>query len=106
MDCLLAKNTNISKQTLTKECVGHILLFDFQRFNALTKVTPIEKEIEKDWFKKDLLEKFNDDNVDILIVFGHLVIQHGQNQELLLLHNTLRKHFKNTVIQYFEGIRI
>lgn len=78
-------------------------LFDFQRFNTLTRVTPIEKEIQKDWFKKDLLEKFNDENVDILIVFGHLVIQHGQNQELLLLHNTLRKHFQGTVIQYFGG---
>ncbi|CAI8500461.1 unnamed protein product [Hanseniaspora opuntiae] len=91
--------TNVNK----KNVLAISFLFDFQRFNALTKVTPIEKEIEKDWFKKDLLEKFNDENVDILIVFGHLVIQHGQNQELLLLHNTLRKHFKNTVIQYFGG---
>lgn len=86
-----------------KNVLAVSFLFDFQRFNPLTRVTPIEKEVDKEWFKKDLLGNFNDNNVDLLVVFGHLPIQHGQNQEILFLHDILRSHFKNTVIQYFGG---
>ncbi|XBW37020.1 hypothetical protein QEN19_002600 [Hanseniaspora menglaensis] len=86
-----------------KKVLALSFLFDFNRFNELTKVTSIEEELKKEWVLKDLLTKFNDDNIDLLIVFGHLPIQHGQNQELLYLHDFLRKHFKTSIIQYFGG---
>jgi len=41
-----------------KNVLAVSFLFDFQRFNSLTRVTPIEKEVNKEWFKKDLLCNF------------------------------------------------
>ncbi|KAL6928874.1 hypothetical protein ACO0SA_002204 [Hanseniaspora valbyensis] len=87
----------------SKKILALSFLFDFQRYNEFARVTSIEKEIEKDWIQKDLFGEFNDDNIDLLLIFGHLPIQHGQNQELLSLHEFLRQHFKTSIIQYFGG---
>lgn len=86
-----------------KKVLALSFLFDFKRFNELARVTSIEDEVKKDWILKELLGSYNDDNIDLLIVFGHLPIQHGSNAELLFLHRFLRKHFKTSIIQYFGG---
>ncbi|CAK7892318.1 hypothetical protein CAAN1_19S02388 [[Candida] anglica] len=74
-------------------------LFDFTRFNDGTRVTPIRDSIEQEWFS-DTLKQFQPEDVDLLVVFGHIPISHKWS-ELYLLHTRLRESYPNTKIQYF-----
>ncbi|OWB77064.1 hypothetical protein B5S32_g1223 [[Candida] boidinii] len=77
-------------------------LFDFKRYNELIKVTPIMVLIKQDWFL-ELLNDFKlNYKVDIIVIFGHIPIDHSW-LELFELHNTIRSFFPNTPIQYFGG---
>ncbi|EGV64818.1 hypothetical protein CANTEDRAFT_113586 [Yamadazyma tenuis ATCC 10573] len=76
-------------------------LFDFNRNNDKTKVTPISEVLQQDWFL-DILKSHPSPSVDYIVVIGHIPITHEWT-ELDLLHKVLRKHYPETVIQYFGG---
>lgn len=77
-------------------------LFDFKRYNELIRVTPIMDLIKQDWFL-ELLNDFKlNHQVDIIVIFGHIPVDHSW-LELFELHNTIRSFFPNTPIQYFGG---
>lgn len=76
-------------------------LFDFDRNNAGTRVTPIEKVIEQSWFL-DILKQFPEKDVDVLVIIGHIPVVH-EWRELDVLHGFLRRYYPNTIIQYFGG---
>lgn len=76
-------------------------LFDFTRFNSGTRVQPILRVLDEDWFK-DILINHPADEVDLIIVFGHIPVSHA-DEELFQLHTFLRKYFPKTKIQYFGG---
>lgn len=75
-------------------------LFDFNRNNQNTRVTPIAKAIHEDWFR-DVVEEYKD-KVDMVVVVGHVPVDRRWN-ELSVLHGELRTHFPLTKIQYFGG---
>ncbi|EDK44147.1 conserved hypothetical protein [Lodderomyces elongisporus NRRL YB-4239] len=83
-----------------KRVLAFGFLFDFRRFNLGTKVTPIEREIEKQWFL-DVLETYKG-KVDLIIVAGHTPIT-KEWPEFYILHKRLREYFPETIIQYFGG---
>lgn len=85
-----------------KRILALSFLFNFQRYNDRTRVVPIADVLEQDWFK-ELTETYNEDNVDTLIVFGHIPVTDHENHELENLHVFLRRWFPNTVIQYLGG---
>lgn len=77
-------------------------LFDFKRYNELIRVTPIMDLIKQDWFL-ELLNDFKlNHQVDIIVIFGHIPVDHSW-LELFEMHNTIRSFFPNTPIQYFGG---
>lgn len=76
-------------------------LFDFTRYNSGTKVEPIMKVLDEDWFK-DILIDHPADEVDLLVIFGHIPVTHN-DEELFQLHLFLRKYYPKTKIQYFGG---
>lgn len=76
-------------------------LFDFTRYNSGTKVVPIMKVLDEDWFK-DILIGHPADEVDLLVIFGHIPVSHN-DEELFQLHLFLRKYYPKTKIQYFGG---
>ncbi|QBM89861.1 2',3'-cyclic-nucleotide 2'-phosphodiesterase/5'- or 3'-nucleotidase, 5'-nucleotidase family [Metschnikowia aff. pulcherrima] len=76
-------------------------LFDFNRANLKTRVTPIEKAVTQKWFK-DVLAAFPPLAVDVIVIVGHIPVTKRWT-ELQLLHNTLRSAYPDTVIQYFGG---
>lgn len=76
-------------------------LFNFNRNNDRTKVTPIAEVIEQDWFL-EVLKQHPADSVDLLVVFGHIPVAHSW-KELTQLHAFLRKHYPTLKIQYFGG---
>lgn len=84
-----------------KKVLALSFLFDFNRNNYATRVTPIKDAVEEDWFK-DVLRDFPENEVDILVVFGHIPVTH-QWKELGVLHNVLRKNYPSIKIQYFGG---
>lgn len=71
-------------------------------------VTPA-KEVLSDkngWFYNDILPNYNDLNIDLILVLGHMQIRKSKPtdpDELNELHSILRGFFPNTVIQYFGG---
>ncbi|CDO92179.1 unnamed protein product [Kluyveromyces dobzhanskii CBS 2104] len=75
-------------------------LFDFRRFNKRAQVTPVLQEIEKKWFQ-ELTETYSMEDIDVLVVFGHMPISDTENREINQLHAKLRHIYPNTVIQYF-----
>lgn len=77
------------------------MLFNFNRNNENTRVTPIENIITQDWFL-EILDNHPEEQVDYLVIIGHIPITHSWN-ELNILHKFLRHRYKNTVIQYFGG---
>ncbi|SCU83494.1 LAMI_0C03444g1_1 [Lachancea mirantina] len=77
-------------------------MFDFQRTNARAKVTPATEEVNKEWFAQ-LLKDHPAEEIDVLVVFGHMPITDPQDREINHLHTILRKFYPNTVIQYFGG---
>ncbi|GEQ70764.1 hypothetical protein JCM33374_g4443 [Metschnikowia sp. JCM 33374] len=76
-------------------------LFDFNRANKRTKVTPIETAVAQQWFK-DVLAAYPPSEVDVIVVAGHIPVTRRWT-ELQLLHTTLRSAYPHTVIQYFGG---
>lgn len=76
-------------------------LFDFARYNSGTKVEPIMKVLDEDWFK-DILIDHPADEVDLLVIIGHIPVSHN-DEELFQLHLFLRKYYPKTKIQYFGG---
>ncbi|KAI3404320.2 hypothetical protein KGF56_002840 [Candida oxycetoniae] len=75
-------------------------LFDFKRFNKGTRVTSIEEEMNKSWFK-DTLQLFQN-KVDLIIIAGHTPVAH-EWPEFYALHKRLRQFYPSTIIQYFGG---
>lgn len=75
-------------------------LFDFKRYNKRAQVTPVSKEIKKPWFN-EVTGNYSREEVDILLVFGHMPISDPENREINHLHAKLRHIYPNTVIQYF-----
>lgn len=76
-------------------------LFDFNRNNANTKVTPIADAIHESWFD-EVLELYPAEQVDMIVVVGHVPIDRRWN-ELGFLHAKLRDHYPTAKIQYFGG---
>lgn len=76
-------------------------LFDFNRYNSNTKVTPIADAIHKEWFN-EVLEQYPPESVDIVLVVGHIPVDRRWN-EAGLLHAKLRDRYPNAKIQYFGG---
>lgn len=76
-------------------------IFNFNRNNDRTKVTPMAEVIEQAWFL-DILKQHPADKVDLLVVFGHVPVAHSW-KELTQLHELLRKHYPTLKIQYFGG---
>lgn len=77
-------------------------IFNYQTTNKRAKVTKSTLELEKPWFQ-EMLKQYNETNLDLLIIFGHLPAS-DPDQELNQLHESLRNHFGyNLTIQYFGG---
>ncbi|KAF7999700.1 hypothetical protein HF325_005549 [Metschnikowia pulcherrima] len=66
-------------------------LFDFNRANLKTRVTPIENAVTQKWFK-DVLAAFPPLAVDVVVIVGHIPVTKRWT-ELQLLHNTLRSAY-------------
>lgn len=76
-------------------------LFDFNRYNSNTKVTPIADAIHQEWFN-EVLEQYPPESVDIVLVVGHIPVDRRWN-EAGVLHAKLRDRYPNAKIQYFGG---
>lgn len=76
-------------------------LFDFNRNNIKTKVTPIAHAIEQEWFV-EVLKEYPPDTVDMLLIVGHLPVTRKWS-EVGVLHAKLRTFYPETKIQYFGG---
>ncbi|AAS51528.1 ADL392Wp [Eremothecium gossypii ATCC 10895] len=77
-------------------------MFDFPWAAKNVRLTPLAEEVKKDWFTQTV-EKYPADKLDIIVVFGHLPVTRGENEELLQLHKRLRESYPDTIIQYFGG---
>lgn len=84
-----------------KRILAFSFLFDFDRANDKTRVTPIEKVIGEDWFKT-VLSHFPPREVDVILVVGHLPVDKNVG-EVQILHQALRKQYPDLPIQYFGG---
>lgn len=76
-------------------------LFDFNRNNVRTRVTPIAEAIEQEWFLQ-VLQQYPPETVDMLLIVGHLPITRKWS-EVGVLHAKLRTYYPDTKIQYFGG---
>lgn len=77
------------------------VLFNFNRNNKNTRVTPIEEVIKQEWFL-EILDNHPEEEVDYLVIIGHIPITHSWN-ELTILHEFLRTRYPSKIIQYFGG---
>ncbi|AMD22004.1 HGL336Cp [Eremothecium sinecaudum] len=77
-------------------------MFKFQKANRRAKVTPIMDEVVKPWFT-DVLQKYPQETVDVIVVFGHIPVSGPESLELQDLHTYLREVYPDTVIQYLGG---
>lgn len=78
-------------------------IFHFQKANQRARVTsPIEEIMTRDWFK-EMLERHPENELDMLLIFGHVPITDHENHELEQVHEYLRKFYPNIIIQYFGG---
>lgn len=77
-------------------------MFDFQRGNPNVRVLPIKYVVEQSQWFRDMLNKHGPNDVDMVIINGHVPVSHDW-AELDLLHECLRKHYPHQVIQYFGG---
>lgn len=84
-----------------KKVLAFSFLFDFNRANEKTRVTPIETAINESWFKT-VLSHFPSREVDIIVVAGHLPVDKHWT-EMQKLHSVLRAHYPEIPIQYFGG---
>ncbi|CCK72875.1 Smn1p KNAG_0M00220 [Huiozyma naganishii CBS 8797] len=83
-------------------CLALSFMFSFDRSNARARVVPPEVEVQKQWMQ-DLAAKYTSDNLDLLIVFGHLPATDPEYHEIDTLHRHLRDLFPDLTIQYFGG---
>lgn len=84
-----------------KRILSFAFLFNFNRNNIQTKVTPIADAIYEAWFD-EALTLYPAETVDIVLVVGHVPVDRRWN-ELGLLHAKLRDHYPAAKIQYFGG---
>lgn len=77
-------------------------MFDFRRYNSRANVVPVLTEVSKRWFQ-DATKTYDEHNVDIIVVFGHMPVTDLENHEINNLHSHLRKTYPQTIIQYFGG---
>ncbi|EJS43371.1 YHR202W [Saccharomyces arboricola H-6] len=78
-------------------------LFSFQRANNRAIVTPpLEEIMEKGWFQ-NMVETNKEEDIDLIVVFGHLPATDPTEREMHKIHALIRKCYPNTVIQYFGG---
>lgn len=77
-------------------------MFNFRRFNNRTNVTPPLEEVSKDWFQ-EVTEKYDEGEVDLILIFGHMPVTDLEDHEMNRLHEHMRKIYPDTVIQYFGG---
>lgn len=77
-------------------------LFNFSRFNPKTRVFPIRTAIKQDWFR-NLTATYKEEDLDFLVVFGHIPVTDLEEEEILQLHIALRRIYPNTIIHYFGG---
>ncbi|KTB01103.1 Uncharacterized protein AO441_003831 [Nakaseomyces glabratus] len=94
---LCFKTTNTKTKILALS-----FIFDFRRYNRKTIVTPAIQEIKKPWFS-DMVKSYTEDDIDMVLVFGHIPARGEADDELLSIHKELRKYYPNIVIQYFGG---
>jgi 2',3'-cyclic-nucleotide 2'-phosphodiesterase (5'-nucleotidase family) len=71
-------------------------IFDFTGNANNTVVQRVEDTVKEDWFK----EALKDDELDLIIVFGHVDIR---SSEYALLFSTIRSAHGETPIQFFGG---
>lgn len=71
-------------------------IFDFTGNANNTVVTRVEDTVEQDWFK----EALKDQNLDLIVVFGHVDIR---SAEYAVLFSTIRASHKDLPIQFFGG---
>jgi 2',3'-cyclic-nucleotide 2'-phosphodiesterase (5'-nucleotidase family) len=71
-------------------------IFDFTGNANNTVVQRVEDTVKEDWFK----EALKDDELDLIIVFGHVDIR---SPEYALLFSTIRSAHWETPIQFFGG---
>ncbi|CAN3483058.1 hypothetical protein DICA0_F02102 [Diutina catenulata] len=74
-------------------------LFDFNRNNKGTRITPISKVVDNEKWFADALKAHDP---DIIVVVGHTPVSH-EWPEFHYLHKFIRKHHPDVVIQYFGG---
>lgn len=77
-------------------------LFNFERANQRATVTPVANALKQEWFK-EVTKTYSRDDVDVIIVFGHLPVSDPENREINHLHSKLRHNYPNTFIHYFGG---
>lgn len=76
-------------------------LFDFNRANEKTRVTPIQQAVHAEWFAS-VLADHPPSEVDVIAIVGHIPVTR-QWTELQFLHSVLRDAYPETIIQYFGG---
>jgi len=77
-------------------------LFDFKRYNSKTRVFPIKDTLKQSWFQ-NVTNTYTEEDIDILIIFGHIPVTDFEEEEIIHLHVSLRKIYPNLVIHYFGG---
>lgn len=90
--------TNINNYNI----LSFSFLFDFKMANNRIQVLPINEIINSDWFLNILSNYSKNFDVDLIIIFGHLPVNHNWN-ELYQLHKIIRFYFPKIYIQYFGG---
>lgn len=77
-------------------------MFNFRRFNERANVVPPMEEVAKDWFK-EVTGKYNEDQVDLILIFGHMPVTDFEDNEMYKLHRFFRSIYPRNTIQYFGG---
>lgn len=72
-------------------------LFDFKGNYNNTVVTPVEDEMQKEWFQKEI----RDSEVDLFLVFGHAPVR--GTPEFYNIHRAIREVNPTIPIQFFGG---
>lgn len=89
--------TRVRKQRI----LAFSFLFDFDRANNRTRVTPIAEAFKQDWFAS-VVKHYPQSEVDMVVVVGHIPVDKRWT-ELGLLHDHLRSYYPKANIQYFGG---
>lgn len=71
-------------------------LFDFDRNAANTRVNPVEREIQTEWFTAAV----NRSDIDLFVVIGHVGLRSFEFEKV---HEVIRTYHEKTPIQFFGG---